>query len=121
MWVMIYLEKYIDDFKRGVTELLVLHMLYKSDKYGYEITHAFEEMSKGRYTMAEGTLYPILYKLEDAGYISSYSVKVGVRRLRKFYHIEQTGQERYTAMLRDYLMISHVIRYILGLEESENG
>ena len=114
------MEKYIDDFKRGVTELLVLHMLCESDKYGYEITHAFEELSNGKYTMAEGTLYPILYKLEDAGYISSYSVKVGVRRMRKFYHIEQMGKQRYEAMLRDYLMISGVIRCILGLEGKTN-
>ena len=115
------MEKYVDDFKRGVTELLVLHMLCEGDKYGYEITHAFEELSNGLYTMAEGTLYPILYKLEDAGYISSYSVKVGVRRMRKFYTIEKKGKERYEAMLRDYLLISDVIRRILGLEGKTDG
>lgn len=111
------MEKYIDDFKRGVTELLVLHMLSENDKYGYEITHAFETKTDGVYTMAEGTLYPILYKLEDAGYISGYSVKVGVRRMRKFYHLEEAGRARYEAMRRDYLLITDNIFKILEVQK----
>lgn len=111
------MEKNIDDFKRGVTELLVLHMLTEKDKYGYEITHAFETKTDGVYTMAEGTLYPILYKLEDAGYISSYSVKVGVRRMRKFYHLEDKGRERYDAMRRDYLLITDNVFTILEVQK----
>ncbi len=102
-----------DDFKRGATELLVLHMLMQGDRYGYEITHAFEDKTNGIYTMAEGTLYPILYKLEDAGFISSYLVKVGVRRTRKFYHIEAPGKARYSEMLQDYLTITDCIFRLL--------
>lgn len=112
---------YKDDFKRGVTELLVLHMLMQKDRYGYEITHAFEEKTAGNYTMAEGTLYPILYKLEDAGFISAYSVKVGVRRTRKFYHLEDAGRQRYEAMLRDYLQITEDVFHILELEKNSDA
>ena len=107
---------YTDDFKRGVTELLVLHLLSQADRYGYEITHAFEESTNGRYKIAEGTLYPILYKLEDAGFISSYSVKVGVRRTRKFYRLEENGRQRYEAMLKDYLLLTNDVLLILGKE-----
>ena len=103
-----------DDFKRGATEMLVLHMLTHGDKYGYEITHAFEEQTNGIYAIAEGTLYPILYKLEDAGYISSYLVKVGVRRMRKFYHLEAAGQARYAELLDDYMKITDCIFKLLG-------
>ena len=112
---------YKDDFKRGVTELLVLHMLMQKDRYGYEITHAFEEKTAGNYTMAEGTLYPILYKLEDAGFISAYSVKVGVRRTRKFYQLEDAGRQRYEAMLRDYLQITEDVFHILELEKNSDA
>ena len=108
------MEIVCDDFKRGATELLVLHMLMQGDKYGYEITHAFEEQTNGIYTMAEGTLYPILYKLEDAGFISSYLVKAGVRRMRKFYHLEDAGKARYADMLRDYMVITDSIFKLLG-------
>lgn len=102
-----------DDFKRGTAELLVLHMLLKEDLYGYQITHAFDEKSGGEYTMLEGSLYPILYKLEDAGYISSYQVPAGVRRMRKFYHLEQAGRRHYEAILADYLAVTDSIFKIL--------
>ena len=102
-----------DDFKRGTAELLVLHCLLKEDLYGYQITHAFEEKTDGEYTMLEGSLYPILYKLEDAGYITSYSVKVGVRRVRKFYHIEESGRRHYEEILKDYLIVTKSIIKIL--------
>lgn len=109
-----------DDFKRGTAELLVLHCLLKEDLYGYQITHAFEEKTNGAYTMLEGSLYPILYKLEDAGYITGYTVKAGVRRVRKFYHIEESGKRHYEEILKDYLTVTDSIFKILdrgGLHE----
>ena len=105
-----------DSFKHSTAELLVLYLLSQGDMYGYEITHAFAEGTNGRYTIAEGTLYPILYKLEDAGLISSYVVKVGVRRTRKFYRLEDGGRQRYEAMLKDYLYLTNDILLLLGKE-----
>ena len=113
-----------DDFKRGTAELLVLHCLLKEDLYGYQITHAFEEKTNGDYTMLEGSLYPILYKLEDAGYITGYTVKAGVRRVRKFYHIEESGKRHYEEILKDYLTVTDSIFKILdrgGLHEQWAG
>ena len=109
-----------DDFKRGTAELLVLHSLLKEDLYGYQITHAFEEKTNGEYTILEGSLYPILYRLEDAGYIASYTVKAGVRRFRRFYRIQEAGKLHYEKILRDYLTVTDSIFRILdrgGLHE----
>ena len=102
-----------DNFKRGTAELLVLHLLQKEDLYGYQITHAFEEKSNGNYTMLEGSLYPILYKLTEAGYISDYTKSVGKRRTRRYYHLEDSGREYYKEILNDYLTIINSIDKIL--------
>ena len=102
-----------DNFKRGTAELLVLHLLQKEDLYGYQITPTFEEKSNGVYTMLEGSLYPILYKLTSGGYISDYLQQVGVRRTRRYYHIEDAGREYYKEILADYLAISDSIDLIL--------
>ena len=102
-----------DNFKRGTAELLVLHLLQKEDLYGYQITHAFEEKSNGNYTMLEGSLYPILYKLTEAGYISDYTKIVGKRRTRRYYHLEDSGREYYKEILNDYLTIINSIDKIL--------
>ena len=112
-----------DEFKRGVTEMLVLHMLSQGDMYGYELTHAFEDRTDGVYTMVEGTLYPILYKLEDAGLIAGYTVKVGVRRTRKVYRLEPAGHERLEELLADYMLLTPHILHMLGKDivDREDG
>ena len=103
-----------DNFKRGTAELLVLHLLMKEDLYGYQITQAFDEKSDGVYTVLEGSLYPILYKLCEAGYITDYVVPAGKKRTRRYYHIEEKGRTYYAEMLGEYLDITEAIRKILG-------
>lgn len=105
-----------ENFKRGTAELLVLHLLQKEDLYGYQIVTAFEEKSNGHYTMLDGSLYPILYKLTEAGYISDYEKLVGKRRKRRYYHIEDSGIEYYNEILKEYLTITDSINKILDRE-----
>lgn len=105
-----------DNFKRGTAELLVLHLLQKEDLYGYQITHSFEEKSGGDYTMLEGSLYPILYRLTELGYITDYTKLVGKRRTRRYYHIEDSGREYYKVILNEYLTIINSIDRILDRE-----
>lgn len=103
----------IDNFKRGTAELLVLYLLGKEDLYGYQITQAFAEKSGGVYTMLEGSLYPILYRLTEAGYISDYTKQVGKRRTRRYYHLEDKGREYYREILADYDAVTNSISKIL--------
>ncbi|MBR2413399.1 MAG: PadR family transcriptional regulator [Clostridia bacterium] len=102
-----------DNFKRGTAELLVLYLLTKEDLYGYQISQAFEEKSQGVYTILEGSLYPVLYRLCEAGYISDYTKKVGVRRTRKYYHLEKAGWEYYEKICSDYETIELAINRIM--------
>lgn len=105
-----------DNFKRGTAELLVLHLLQKEDLYGYQITQSFADKSGGAYTMLEGSLYPILYRLTELGYVSDYTKLVGKRRTRRYYHLEDSGREYYKEILGDYLTIINSINKILDRE-----
>lgn len=105
-----------ENFKRGTAELLVLHLLQKEDLYGYQIIRYFEEKSGGEYLMLESSLYPILYKLTQAGFITDYVKQVGVRRTRRYYHIEDSGREYYKEILNDYLTVQRSIDLILDRE-----
>lgn len=109
-----------ENFKRGCAELLALHLLSKEDLYGYQITQLMEEKSGGRFTMLEGTLYLILYKLVDAGYLSTYSQLVGKRRTRKYYHLEESGREYLQSILGEYDEIAKGIALILDREEEKS-
>ncbi len=93
--------------------MLVLHLLTKEELYGYQIVQAIEGKSEGAYTMREGSLYPVLYRLADAGYISEYTKLVGKRRTRKYYRLEDAGRQYYEKILADYVVITDSIDKIL--------
>ena len=110
-----------DNFKRGTAEMLILYLLLKEDLYGYQITQAFAKKSDGVYTILEGSLYPILYRLSDAGYISEYTKLVGKRRTRKYYHIEESGKKYYASILAEYDEIIDSISKILDRKADNSG
>ena len=74
-------------------EMLFLKVLDRKDCYGYEITHSLKEITHGKIDVKEGTLYPILYKFEELGYITSEKKLVGKRMTRVYYHLEPSGTE----------------------------
>lgn len=74
--------------KKGVLELCVLSQLTSKDKYGYELTDAIsQEMS-----IAAGTLYMILKRLKEAGYVETYLLESASDPARKYYHLTDTGK-----------------------------
>ncbi len=58
--------------KKATIELLLLKLLDEGDMYGYQLSGELKRRSGGRYTILEGSMYPILYRLTDSGYISFY-------------------------------------------------
>ena len=57
--------------KKGVLEILVLKFLSQEEKYGYQLISELKERSGGMFSLKEGTLYPILYRLEEDGLVES--------------------------------------------------
>lgn len=105
--------------KKAVVEMMILKILSEGDKYGYQITQELKLRSKGRFTLLEGSMYPILYRLSDGSYISFYEQKVGVRQKRVYYHIEPLGLERLSAMLTEYHRSIGVIDFLLNSKEGD--
>lgn len=66
--------------------------------------------------MSEGSLYPILYRLTELGYITDYTKLVGKRRTRRYYHMEDSGREYYKEILNDYEVITKGIANILDMK-----
>ena len=63
--------KGLDQFKRGLLTLIVLKVISEGKSYGYEMMKRIDELSYGVFEMKAGTLYPILYRLEDEQLIKS--------------------------------------------------
>lgn len=106
-----------DGVKRSSIELLLLTLLQDEDMYGYQISQELERRSDGAYTLQESSMYPILYRMMDKGYISDKPVKVGKRRTRVYYHLEDAGVERLAQARKEYLSLSLGVLKILGITE----
>jgi PadR family transcriptional regulator PadR len=91
-----------DNFRKGTIEMMVLYLLAESDLYGYQISQAISERSGGVINVREGSLYPVLYKLLDDGYISDSQIRVGRRRIRVYYHIESSGLALLQELVSEY-------------------
>ncbi len=100
-----------ESFKRGTVDLVVLSVLTEKDMYGYEIVKAVKEKSGGNYEIPLGTLYPVLYRYLESGYLSDRDEIIG-KRLRKYYHLEEKGREIYKELLQEYRKISAGVNLI---------
>ncbi len=86
-------DKYERQMKKGVLDMLVLKLLASESKYGYQIIQELKEKSENTFQLKDGTLYPILYRLEDDGLVvSSWSEAKGKQTARKYYKITESGQ-----------------------------
>lgn len=101
-------------FRRGVMSLVILALLKREDMYGYQLVQETERISGGRIVTQEGSLYPVLYKLQDQGYISDRRVQVGKRMTRIYYHLEPEGEARLQELIGEYQQISQGIYLIIG-------
>lgn len=86
-------EKYERQMKKGVLDMLVLRLLKSEAKYGYQIIQEMKEKSEDTFLLKDGTLYPILYRLEDDKLVvSKWSEAVGKQVPRKYYEITEAGR-----------------------------
>ena len=105
------------NFKRGFLQLIILSLLSQEDMYGYQLGQEIARQSEGKFLTKEGSLYPVLYKLLDSKFISTYEVKAGVRMRHIFYHIEESGKEYLAFLKEQYVEVTSGIQSILDQEE----
>lgn len=106
-----------NNYRRGVMSLVILSLLKREDMYGYQLVQETERSSGGKLTTQEGSLYPVLYRLLDQGFISDHRVQVGKRMTRIYYHIEPAGEEKLKELMQEYEDVTQgVFRIIRGEE-----
>lgn len=92
-------QKYEQQMKKGVLEMLVLQLLSEKEKYGYQLICELKEMSGGMFLLKEGTLYPILYRMEDDGLVTSqWSVPSGKEVSKKYYCLTEEGRSTLSGL-----------------------
>ena len=106
-----------NSFRRGVMSLVILALLTKEDMYGYQLVQETARQSGGRLTTQEGSLYPVLYRLEKQGLISNRKVLSGKRMVRVYYHLEPSGEERLQELIQEYREVTTGIFSIIQQDQ----
>lgn len=102
-------------FKKGVLEICALVKLYKKDFYGYELV---EDISK-HIDISEGTIYPLLKRLKDEGYVTTYLKESQEGPPRKYYSITDDGRNTCETMVKEWKSFIVGVNQIIG-EGEEN-
>lgn len=82
------------ELSRGTTELAVLALIATRRRYGYDLLSTLGQATDGSLAIKEGTLYPVLHRLEDGGYIAATWEAEGRAAPRKYYRITAQGKAR---------------------------
>lgn len=85
-------NRFDSQLKKGVLEMLVLQLLCRQQAHGYQLLGSIRQQSEGYLQLKEGTLYPILYRLEDEGLIRSQWSAEGRAAPKKVYTATEAGR-----------------------------
>jgi DNA-binding PadR family transcriptional regulator len=98
---------------QGQLEGLLLAILQRGPLHGYAIASELRARSGGALEVPEGTLYPVLHKLEQEGLVRSHWEKVGGRR-RRVYAASPQSQNALRERLESWQRLSRAIDAVFG-------
>jgi PadR family transcriptional regulator PadR len=114
------MEKTFDrELKRGTLEMILLKLLAERPMYGYELVSTLEQRGGAQFQIKEGTLYPVLYRLEDAGYIQPAWETPARGVPRKYYHITPTGSQQFAVLLAEWREFTAAVDSLLSTENED--
>lgn len=104
------------ELRRGSLELVVLHLLAGGEAYGYEIVSKLTADTNGALEITDGTLYPVLYRLERAGFVAVRweTPERGVPR--KYYRLTDAGREELARLTNEWTTFTKAMTKFLRQE-----
>ena len=80
------------ELKKGSAELIILSILGTRPRHGYEIGKLIDARSRGKLRFHAASLYPLLYRLEERGWLQGKWVEKAGQRRRRFYSLTAEGR-----------------------------
>ena len=102
------------ELRRGSLELIVLHLLAPGEAYGYEIVSKLTAETNGSLEVTDGTLYPVLYRLERAQLVTVRweTPERGVPR--KYYRLTDAGRTELARLTHEWTTFANAMTKLLG-------
>jgi len=107
------------ELKRGSLELIVLHLLEPREAYGYEIVSKVTDRTNGALGVTDGTLYPVLYRLERAGWVDVRWETPARGVPRKYYRLTSAGREELGRLKGEWQAFVSAMAALLEPEEGQ--
>lgn len=107
------MSKVNKELLKGSSEALILAVLVGTQLYGYEIAKHIKAVSGNVFPMGEGTLYPMLHKLEKDRLLQSYWREVAGRR-RKYYSLTRKGRTMLKEKSREWETFAAAVKAVLS-------
>jgi len=96
--------------KKGVLEMCVLALLSQGDNYAYDIASRMADAVG----MGEGTVYPLMRRMQNEGLVSTYLMESDSGPPRKYYKLTRSGAAALKAQIADWSVFETAVRKIVG-------
>jgi PadR family transcriptional regulator PadR len=94
------------DLLLGTLDLLVLKVLELKPLHGLGVTRRIEQVTQGAFQVKPGSLFPALYRMEHAGWLSSSWGHSETNRRARYYRLTKAGQRRLAAETEQWERVS---------------
>ncbi|MGN0469429.1 MAG: PadR family transcriptional regulator [Acutalibacteraceae bacterium] len=102
-----------DNFKRSTSPMMTLYLLNEKPMYVYKLSQELEKRSNSTYKM--NFLYPVLYRLQQQGYVVEYSQEVTEsHRTRNYYAITDEGRAYLNSMIVKYKELLNAVDTVIS-------
>jgi PadR family transcriptional regulator PadR len=106
------------EWKKGSAELLVLSLLEGQPRHGYDISKLIQIRSGGILRFHVTSLYPLLYRLEDRGWIASRWVEKAEQRRRRYYSLTPEGRKVLRSQRKSWKEFVAAMSLVTGVENA---
>jgi transcriptional regulator len=106
------------ELKKGSAELLILSLLEARPRHGYEVSKLIDSRSGGRLRFHIASLYPLLYRLEERGWIEGRWVEKPGTRRRRFYRLTREGRRVLVAQRNNWREFVAAVARVTGVRHA---
>ena len=106
------------DVIRGYNDTMILYLLQKKPSYGYELSKDIKALSEEKYVIKETTLYSAFTRMEDNGYVESYSQEAENGKRRTYYRITDKGRSYYKEKCEEWNLTKEVVEKFINKDEN---
>ena len=103
------------ELKKGSAEFLILSLLEAESRHGYELQKLIESRSDGVLTFNVASLYPLLYRMEERGWIVGRWVEKSGERRKRFYRLTPAGRTALDAQRESWKEFVTAINRVSGV------